>query len=443
MSEFKEERKRLLSKLNPPKSCKTLVYWMTRDQRVHDNWAMLYAQKLALTYKSKLLICFCVPETTFRQHDFMIKGLQEMEVECQKLNIPFYLLKKLDKDTILEFVELQNAELIVTDFYPLRTYMNVASAVAEKIPLIQVDAHNIVPCWIASNKVEVGARTLRPKINARLKEYLTDFPPMVYHQYNNGSNVVDWNVEVDQSVKPVKWAQPGYKAGMEVFRQFTVKKLSGYSTDRNDPCKDGVSNLSPWFHFGQISPQRIALECNKIKNNANKVHVESFLEEMVVRRELSDNFCFYNPDYDSLKGASAWVRETLRKHQTDKREYVYRKQELEDGKTHDALWNAAQHELVKAGKMHGYMRMYWAKKILEWTSSPEEALDIAITLNDKYELDGQDPNGFVGCMWSIAGVHDRGWTERPIFGKIRYMNYNGCARKFDVSAYIKKCKSLS
>jgi deoxyribodipyrimidine photo-lyase len=165
---------------------------------------------------------------------------------------------------------------------------------------------------------------------------------------------------------------------------------------------------------------------------------ESFLEELIVRRELSDNYCFYNDKYDQFEGFHPWAQKTLNEHRGDKREYVYSLEEFEEAKTHDDLWNAAQMEMVRRGKMHGYMRMYWAKKILEWTESPESALEIAIYLNDKYELDGRDSNGYAGIAWSVGGVHDRAWNERPVFGKIRYMSYNGCKRKFDIKRYIQK-----
>jgi deoxyribodipyrimidine photo-lyase len=157
-----------------------------------------------------------------------------------------------------------------------------------------------------------------------------------------------------------------------------------------------------------------------------------------VRRELSDNFCYYNQDYDHFQGFPEWARKTLDDHRGDEREYLYPLEEFEAARTHDPLWNAAQLEMVQRGKMHGYLRMYWAKKILEWTASPEEAQEVAIFLNDRYELDGRDPNGYVGIAWSIGGVHDRAWKERPIYGKVRYMSYKGAAGKFDVQAYIDK-----
>jgi deoxyribodipyrimidine photo-lyase len=209
---------------------------------------------------------------------------------------------------------------------------------------------------------------------------------------------------------------------------------------RNDPAKDGQSNLSPYMHFGHISAQRIALDVSM--SDINKESREAFLEELIVRRELSDNFCFYNAHYDNFDGFPEWGKKTLNAHRKDKREYLYNIKQFENAETHDDLWNAAQIQMLKTGKMHGYMRMYWAKKILEWTESPEKAMEIAIYLNDRYELDGRDPNGYTGIAWSIGGLHDRAWNERPVFGKIRYMSYNGCKTKFDVIKYIEYVKSL-
>ena len=198
------------------------------------------------------------------------------------------------------------------------------------------------------------------------------------------------------------------------------------------------SDLSPYLHTGQLGAQRMALLVKQANSSSTSDGVKAFLEESIVRRELSDNFCFYQPQYDSLQGAAGWARDSLALHSADAREHVYSEAQFEAGQTHEDLWNAAQRQLVSTGKMHGFMRMYWAKKILEWSASPEEALRIALHLNDKYSLDGCDPNGYVGCAWSIMGTHDMGWAERAVFGKIRYMNYNGCKRKFDTAAYVAK-----
>jgi deoxyribodipyrimidine photo-lyase len=228
----------------------------------------------------------------------------------------------------------------------------------------------------------------------------------------------------------------GEKAARKMLQEFLQAKLAAYPDKRNDPNEDAQSNLSPYLHFGQIAAQRAALEVEE--SSAPRLARAAFLEELVVRRELSDNFCFYNPHYDRVAGFPQWAQSTLAAHRRDPRPYLYSRDELERAETHDDLWNAAQLEMVQRGKMHGYLRMYWAKKILEWTESPEQALDIAIYLNDKYELDGRDPNGYTGIAWSIGGVHDRAWGERPVFGKIRYMSYGGSKGKFDVRAYVQK-----
>ncbi|MBN1298152.1 MAG: deoxyribodipyrimidine photolyase, partial [Actinobacteria bacterium] len=236
------------------------------------------------------------------------------------------------------------------------------------------------------------------------------------------------------------WLKPGYANAINMLENFIENGLNIYDTKRNDPNEPAQSNLSPYIHFGQISAQRVALEI--IKMDIDESKKETFLEELIIRRELSDNFCYYNPCYDSFEGFPAWARDSLDHHRPDKRDYIYTLEEFENAKTHDPLWNAAQMEMAKTGKMHGYMRMYWAKKILEWTSSPDEAVKYAVYLNDSYSLDGRDPNGYTGIAWSIGGVHDRAWNQRKVFGKIRYMSYNGCSRKFDILSYIKKIDKI-
>ncbi len=314
------------------------------------------------------------------------------------------------------------------------------------LPLYEVDAHNIVPCWAASPKQEFAAYTIRPKIKRALPEFLEEFPKLKKHPVSwqgkipkNNWTGIQKTLKVS-SIPEADWIKPGEKHALNTLKIFIEKKLPSYATKRNDPVADGQSNLSPYLHFGQISAQRVALEVENA--SVDKASRDTFLEELIVRRELADNFCFYTPQYDKFEGFPAWARKTLNAHRKDRRAYSYTLQQFEYAKTHDELWNAAQTEMVKRGKMHGYMRMYWAKKILEWTGSPEKAMEIAIYLNDLYGLDGRDPNGYTGIAWSIGGVHDRAWNERPIFGKIRYMSYNGCKSKFDVKRYIQHIHSL-
>jgi len=422
-----------------------VVYWMQRDQRAHDNWALLYAQQKALEQKEQLHVVFNLVanflEATIRQYGFMLKGLQEVETELSKYNIPFVITTGDAGEEIPKFLENINASLLVTDFNPLKIVRVWKKSVADKIkiPFHEVDAHNIVPCLHVSDKQEFAAYTIRPKIQKLLPEFLDEFPPLQKMKNNVTAEKINWSnlynsLNINKEVKEVEWLNPGETAAHKILQQFITEKFARYGTNRNIPTNDAQSNLSPYFHFGQISPQRVALAIQPLTE-----HTEShkaFLEEMIIRRELSDNFCYFNSNYDSFDGFHQWAKDSLNLHRKDKRDYIYSLEEFELAKTHDDLWNAAQMEMVNKGKMHGYMRMYWAKKILEWTKSPEDAMRIAIYLNDKYELDGRDPNGYTGIAWSIGGVHDRPWFERSVYGKIRYMNYNGCAKKFDVKKYI-------
>jgi deoxyribodipyrimidine photo-lyase len=424
-----------------------IIYWMDRERRAHDNWAMICAQKSAEKHERPMAVVYTLPKTfldsAWRQHDFMLKGMREIEEELDGLNIPYIVLLGDPLETLQDFVEEHSVASVITDMSPLRVPRQWRDTLAKKlsIPLFEVDARNVVPVWEASPKKEFAAYTIRPKIHKQMDEYLEDFPKLRENpkKWPKKHEKVDWKacaefLEVDRSVEPVTWIQPGEKAAHEMMRKFLEDRLEGYNQERNDPNKDALSNLSPYLHFGMISAQRVALEAQKF--DQHQEDLDSFLEELIVRRELSDNYCFYEPKYDHFDGLHEWARKTLNEHREDARDFVYTHQEFEEAKTHDPLWNACQLQMVKTGKMHGYLRMYWAKKILEWTNTPEYALKVAIELNDKYELDGRDPNGYVGCAWAIGGLHDRAWTEREVYGKVRYMNYNGCKRKFDVQAYI-------
>ncbi|MEO8231808.1 MAG: deoxyribodipyrimidine photo-lyase [Ignavibacteriota bacterium] len=441
-----EKRVRLLQKGNEDNG--PVVYWMSRDQRVYDNWALLFAQNLALEKKKSLVVIFnLVPnflEATIRQYGFMLKGLREIETKLTSYNIPFFLLSGKPEEQIPKFIKKINVSIIVSDFDPLKIKRIWKRDVAKQIsiPFYEVDAHNIVPCLQVSNKLEFAAYTVRPKISKALIEFLDEYP--ILKKMNKSeiqSNKIDLNkieksLKINFDVKEVSWIKPGETAALKSLQNFIKNKLKDYNDLRNDPTKDGQSNLSPYLHFGQLSAQRVALEVERIDNSEESK--KTFLEELIIRRELSDNYCYYNKNYDSFNGFHDWAKASLNLHRKDEREFVYILKNFEQAKTHEDLWNAAQKELIVTGKMHGYMRMYWAKKILEWTKSPEDALKIAIYLNDKYELDGRDPNGYAGIAWSIGGIHDRAWFERPVYGKIRYMNRNGAERKFDVNGYIKK-----
>ncbi len=427
-----------------------IIYWMQRDQRVNDNWALIYAYTKAKETNNKLVVIFnLVPEfleATIRQYGFMIKGLKEVEENLANLNISFILTLGNPANEIPKQIENLDASLLVTDFNPLKISRIWKRDVSKKIqiPFHEVDAHNIVPTLYVSDKLEYAAYTIRPKIKKLLYVFLDDFPILESFSKSNlvSKENVNWekaekSLKINFEVKEVTWLLPGEKAALDTMNLFFSEKLKDYNENRNDPNNDALSNISPYLHFGQISAQRIALEAKKYEMDFQE-SVNSYLEEMIVRRELSDNFCYFNPKYDLFEGFHEWAQLSLNVHRKDKRDFIYSLEEFETAKTHDDLWNAAQLQMVNNGKMHGYMRMYWAKKILEWTETPEQALEFAIFLNDKYELDGRDPNGYAGVAWSIGGVHDRAWSERAVFGKIRYMNYNGCKRKFNIQAYIQK-----
>ncbi|MBN1294078.1 MAG: deoxyribodipyrimidine photo-lyase [Candidatus Latescibacteria bacterium] len=432
-----------------------VVYWMSRDQRIHDNWALLYAQDIAHKMRVPLVIVFClVPEflnAGLRQYDFMLNGLEQTASTAHTYNIPFHMLFGKPEEEIHRFIDLYNCSALITDFDPLRIKAGWKALVTASItiPFYEVDSHNIVPSRIASDKQEYGAYTIRKKILSRLPEFLTEFPQITKHPFtqNNLFASYDWttvkrHMTSNNSVLPVEWLKPGEKHAFDVLENFIGTGLPQYAVLNNDPNSQVLSNLSPYLHFGQISAQRITLEVSR-RSVPMGINSEPFLEQLIVRRELADNFCYYCPYYDSFEGLPQWAQQTLNEHRDDPKEYIYNIEAFERAETHDPLWNAAQREMEIRGKMHSYLRMYWAKKILEWSINPETAIDTAIYLNDTYGLDGRDPNGYTGILWSIGGLHDRAWGERPIFGKIRYMNYNGCKRKFDTQVYIDRINLLN
>jgi len=423
----------------------SVVYWMSRDQRAHNNWALIYAQTIAIENNLNLYVVFNLThkflEAKPHHYQFMIQGLEKVREELHAKRINFTLIEGNPAESIPHFLHQQQACILVTDFSPLKISRKWKKDVLSeiKIPFHEVDAHNIVPCFEASKKQEFAAYTFRPKINNLLNEYLTPYPSIKENELHFSSDTGKLKEALKSSNYnhpsfDFGWIKPGHLEAQKMLNTFLDEKISKYNELRNDPTTNFSSNLSPYLHFGHISAQEIV-------NTTSKSHqgetVKSFFEELIVRKELSDNYCYYNTNYDNHHGFPDWAIKSLDKHSKDKRSYVYSLEELDSSQTHDDLWNASQKEMVHLGKMHGYLRMYWAKKILEWSKDYETAQKHAIYLNDKYELDGRDPNGYTGIAWSIGGVHDRPWFEREIFGQIRYMNYEGCKRKFDIKKYIK------
>ncbi len=481
---MKPQRTRMLTSnnlLTPKANGKSVVYWMQRDVRTVDNWALLFASHLAEANKLPLHVVHVLnpPASTAsatastngeiptletmgmteRHGKFLLGGLQLVHEELKEKSVPLHILRPLSHRLVTSLFETEIMEelsptVVICDMHTIRHYrqwMEIGvkgSCEKAQIPLWQVDTHNVVPVWFAADKRQVGARTLRPRIHNVVQDFLQKFPPFTGNahckdppnlptfNYDMYQTFLDW----DTSVPEVPTIQPGTKAAQQQFESFVTHGLAKFDTLRNDPNYSKIcSNLSPWINHGHISFQRCISAIKKL--NKYSSGSASYIEEGLIRRELSDNFLYYTPDqYDKLTAAAGWAQETLEQHARDEREYIYSLEELEQGQTHDDLWNAAQLQVVREGGMHGFLRMYWAKKILEWTESPEIALKTAQYFNDKFALDGRDPNGFVGVGWSIMGVHDMGWKEREVFGKIRFMNYAGCKRKFKVADFVAKYK---
>lgn len=446
---MQKERVQIVKKTVKTLHKKSVIYWMRCEHRARDNWGLLYALEQANKHKLPLFTLFCLegstPNGSFRQKQFLYEGIEETKKHLEEHAIPFITSNARTPEGLTEAINQLKPYILVTDHSALKPQQQWLNCIINRIEctIAVVDSRNIVPILYASNKQEYAARTIRPKIHRALDQFLIPFPKLTAPLFSWKGDIDSDPLSPPEAYERSPYAslhfKPGENAARTALTYFITERIHNY-LDRNDPTKDALSNLSQYLHYGMLSAQRAVLETvntDAVPSEAKEV----FLEELVVRRELADNFCFYNPRYDSTGAFPEWAVKTLDKHRSDLREYVYSLEEFEKGNTHDPLWNAAQYELVFLGKTHGYMRMYWAKKILEWSKSPEEAMRIAIYLNDTYSLDGVDSNGYTGIAWSIGGVHDRPWKERPIFGTIRYMSYNGAKRKFDVQQYIDKVKA--
>ena len=428
-----------------------VLYWMQRAQRSEFNHALEYALEKANGLEKPLVVFFGITDefedANLRHYRFMLEGLKETKKRLEKRDIKLVIKHENPVEGVIELAD--EASLLVTDKAYLDFLRDWRENVAEKIdiPMIEVETDIIVPVEEASSKEEYAARTIRPKIEGELDKYLVEVderkledPSLEFDFEAFDIDDLDKalsSLDIDKSVKPVESYQGGRKEACSYLEEFLDHKLGGYGDHSNDPSKDYLSHMSPYLHFGQISPLEIAV---KVKERG-KPGVDEYLEQLIIRRELAYNFVYYDDDYRSLSCLPDWVQETLEEHKDDEREYVYSRKEFEKAETHDEYWNAAQEEMLKTGKMHGYMRMYWGKKILEWSETPEEAYETALYLNNKYELDGRDPNGFAGVAWCF-GKHDQGWKEREVYGKVRYMNANGLERKFDMERYVEKVKHL-
>ncbi len=378
-----------------------IIYLCEREIRLEDNFALQFAIKNAKDLNANLRVI--TPKIHYEhwlKSDFINNQIMQVKNNFINAGLDFEIV-----EDVLSFIKQKEIAVLIIDFNPIleRSWLNEVNC-----KIYEIDGHNIIPARFVSNKQEYSAGIFRPKIYYNISEFLTEFP--AFGKQKTSADLV--------------------------LEDFIKNKLIKYNEFRNNPTLDYTSNLSKYLNLGFISSQRVAIEV--VKSNASRENKEAFLEELVVRKELADNFCLYAKGFKTIDSIPNWAKQTLENHRFDLRTYLYSLDELENCLTHDSLWNASQKQLVNEGKIHGYLRMYWAKKILEWTISTEQALNYAIYLNDKYAFDAPSANGYVGILWAIAGLHDRAFRDWEVTGKIRRFSYGSIKRNFDIKKYIDK-----
>jgi deoxyribodipyrimidine photo-lyase len=438
-----------------------VLYWMQMFKRTSHNHALTWAIRKANELKLPLVVYeglkYYYPWASDRLHTFILEGVEEKRKEFERLGIRYIFFLQKDesspKNTVAALAK--DAALIVTDDFPCFIIPGHNRRIAERaeIAVHAVDSNGIIP-MSKFDKEEYAAYTIRPKISKLLPDYLK---PLVEESVEKDSTTIDLQADfetlvtleniselvadcdIDHSVKPSNHYHGGSANGHKRLMKFVEQILPDYETTRNKPDRDGSSRLSSYLHFGFLSPLEIALALQDA--DAPQESKDAYLEELIVRRELSYNMTRHNPNYDSLDALPAWAHKTMREHADDEREVVYSLEQLEAAETHDELWNAAQREMVATGEMHNYVRMLWGKNVIAWSRSYEEAFETLVHLNNRYCLDGRNPNSYAGILWCF-GKHDRPWMKRPVFGQIRYMTSGSTGKKFDSNRYISWTKML-
>ena len=451
------ERIQPLNDAEPATGGKYVLYWMQQSQRAEHNPALEYAVQQANEHDQRLLVVFGLmddyPEANLRHYRFMIEGLADVAQSLQARNIRFVVQHGHPADVALRHA--RDATLVVCDRSYLRHQKQWRQRVAREAGrrVVQVEGDVVVPVDVASSKAEFAARTIRPKIHKQMERFLVDLRTTPLGKDSTALHVpgeaLDLSdpaalcdrLKLDTSVPPVSMLFPGgTRAAKRRLREFWQNRFADYSAHRNQPQTSDTTYMSMHLHFGQISPVWLVNEGRQHVSAKDENRVD-FEEELIVRRELAQNYCNFQPRYDEFAALPDWARKTLAEHADDRREHVYSFADLDNARTHDPYWNASMREMRFTGYMHNYMRMYWGKKILEWSPSPEDAFKTALALNNRYFIDGRDANSYVGVAW-VFGLHDRAWTERPVYGKIRYMAASGLERKCDIDAYVEKVNRL-
>ena len=432
-----------------------VLYWMQQSQRAQFNpaleMAVAQANRLALPVVVGFGLTDGYPEANARHYTFMLEGLAETAEAIDARGLRFVIRRGGPDDVAIALA--QRAALVVCDrgyLRPQRAWRTRVAAEAGR-RLVQVEGDVVVPVGAASAKHEIAARTLRPKLARRRDEFLT---PLAKERVRVRADSLDVRsdldlgdipalvraLRIDHGVAAVTSLRGGYREARRHLRGFVTRHLERYVMDRAHPGHPHVSTMSPYLHFGQISPVEIALAVRDA--SADATNRDTYLEELVVRRELSMNFVNTTRNYDRYDCLPDWARRTLDAHRRDVRPHLYEEDELARAATHDPYWNAAMGELLVTGFMHNYMRMYWGKKVLEWSASPEVGYAALLNLNNRYFLDGRDANSYANVGW-VFGLHDRPWPERSIFGNVRYMNAAGLERKTDIREYVARIAALA
>jgi deoxyribodipyrimidine photo-lyase len=440
--------------LAPRKGGRCVVYWMQRAMRIVDNPALDLTIEAGNLLGLQVVVYFQVipgyPGANLRHYHFLQQGLRDVEQDAAERGVGF-VLRRSPENSLESFLEEVEAALLVGDENPCREPERWRRVLAKrlKLPYWTVDADVVVPSRIFDRSF-VLLHHFRPHLKAELPYYLVEprnviplfpwKPRKKLESFSLEQNITTGFRNLDHGIGPVDNFTGGTHAALKRLRNFVNLGLRDYEVARNHPEVKGTSRLSPYLHFGNIGPITIALAVERAvaEGKATAEAGEKFLDQLIGWRELAVLFVRHEPNYDSWECAAPWARKTLIEHAGDPRAQRYRLDQLERAETADELWNAAQHEMVNTGWMHNYMRMYWAKKILEWAPDPARAYEWAVLLNDRYQMDGRDPNGYAGIAWAIVGRHDRPWFNRPIFGLVRAMSGASTARKFDADEYIRQ-----
>jgi len=463
-----------------------VLYWMTAFRRGQWNFALQRAVDWAREIDKPLLVFEALRcgyrWASDRLHAFVIQGMRDnakfFSGRAAARYFPYVepepgagkgLLAALAKD----------ACVVIGDDFPCFFLPDMVQSAARQIPVRfeLVDSNGVLPMR-AAGKVFARAYDFRRYLQRELRPHLDEFPepdPLKYLRLpqldrlpvavrrrwpasdvdrlaENPAHLAEFPIDHGVPVAPDVGGRDAAEARLRTFLQ---DRLPRYVTERNQPQVAAASGLSPYLHFGHISAHQVFAETVQQDDwtpaeLADKAtgssagwwgasdHVEAFLDELITWRELGFNMCWQRDDYDQYESLPDWAQQTLADHARDRREFVYSLEEFEEAATHDPLWNAAQIQLLQEGRIHNYLRMLWGKKILEWTPHPRDALDVMIELNNKYALDGRNPNSYSGIFW-VLGRYDRAWgPERPVFGKIRFMSSDNTARKVRVAEYIRR-----